>query len=303
MMLKATKTRQEVQEEIKNLLPADAILIGHSLNFDLHALKMIHPYCVDTSIIFNNTGEHTRKTKLKVFSELHLQETIQDSDMGHSSIEDSLASLKLTQLKLSNDIYFGDVVLQNKKDFNQRKYHSNIASTESTSTTTADESEKPKEDQVQTTIFNQIAKRSKTSSIVTTVKNNVDYEKYFKNANNVATENGNTDIPIGKIKHSQMKDAKTAIKTTCELAMEHDFNLVHLQFDELTDENADKLIKRADKFIAKLWKCVALNGLFVVVLGGNTEQARGVTMVQIKNENNCKRGGDDELDQAEDVDS
>jgi RNA exonuclease 1 len=280
MMLKATKTRQEVQEEIRSLLPADAILVGHSLNFDLHALKMIHPYCVDTSIIFNNTGEHTRKTKLKVFSALHLQETIQDSDMGHSSIEDSLASLKLTQLKLANDIYFGDVVLQNKKNFHQRQLHTNIADP-----TTSDGV-----DRVQTTIFNQMSKRSKKSSIVTAAKNNVDYEQYFKAAHEAATENGNADIPIGQINHSQMKDAKTVIKTASELALEHDFNMAHVEFEELNEENAERLIKRADKFIGRLWKSVALNGLFVVVLAGGKGEPRGITMVQIKTEKNCLVG-------------
>jgi RNA exonuclease 1 len=40
-MLKHVKTRlEEVQQKIRNLLPEDAILVGHSLNFDLDALQV-----------------------------------------------------------------------------------------------------------------------------------------------------------------------------------------------------------------------------------------------------------------------
>lgn len=57
MMNSVTKTLNVVQKEIRELLPPDAILIGQSLNVDLHAMKMFHPYCIDTSVIFNITGE------------------------------------------------------------------------------------------------------------------------------------------------------------------------------------------------------------------------------------------------------
>jgi len=40
-MLKHVHTRlEEVQQQIQQLLPSDAILIGHSLNFDLDALQV-----------------------------------------------------------------------------------------------------------------------------------------------------------------------------------------------------------------------------------------------------------------------
>lgn len=52
-----TTTLLDVQEMLRKLLPADAILVGQSLNFDLHTLKMMHPYIIDTSVIFNITGD------------------------------------------------------------------------------------------------------------------------------------------------------------------------------------------------------------------------------------------------------
>ena len=47
----------EVQNALREILPADCILVGQSLNSDLIALKMMHPYVIDTSVIFNITGE------------------------------------------------------------------------------------------------------------------------------------------------------------------------------------------------------------------------------------------------------
>jgi len=40
-MLKHVHTRlEDVQQQIQKLLPSDAILVGHSLNFDLDALQV-----------------------------------------------------------------------------------------------------------------------------------------------------------------------------------------------------------------------------------------------------------------------
>lgn len=58
-----TTTLQEVQEAIIALLPPDAILVGQSLNCDLTAMKMMHPYVIDTSVCFNITGDRRRKSR------------------------------------------------------------------------------------------------------------------------------------------------------------------------------------------------------------------------------------------------
>jgi len=57
MLNDVTVMLHDVQQTLKMLLPADAILIGQSLNSDLHTLKMMHPYIIDTSVIFNLTGD------------------------------------------------------------------------------------------------------------------------------------------------------------------------------------------------------------------------------------------------------
>jgi RNA exonuclease 1 len=52
-----TTKLKDVQADLRALLPADCILVGQSLNFDLKAMKMMHPYVIDTACIYNITGD------------------------------------------------------------------------------------------------------------------------------------------------------------------------------------------------------------------------------------------------------
>ena len=67
-----TVTIKDVQKKIQEILPSDAILVGHSLNFDLHAMKMIHPYVIDTSCIYSLSGSRIHKARLKQLSAIFL---------------------------------------------------------------------------------------------------------------------------------------------------------------------------------------------------------------------------------------
>ena len=40
MLLNVKTTLDQVQREVLRVIPPNAILVGHSLNFDLHALKV-----------------------------------------------------------------------------------------------------------------------------------------------------------------------------------------------------------------------------------------------------------------------
>ena len=51
MMRGVTKRLEDVQLDLRELLPEDAILVGHSLSNDLHAMKMFHPYIIDTRLV------------------------------------------------------------------------------------------------------------------------------------------------------------------------------------------------------------------------------------------------------------
>lgn len=265
IMDEATKTLKEVQEDLQKILTPDAILVGQSLQFDLHGLKMMHPYIIDTSVIFNISGERIRKSKLQTLAKEFLGEEIQKAYTGHNSIEDSCASLKLAKLKLTNDIYFGDAFLQRKREVMQ---HKQPVTHQDTTEKSADEP------QVTTTIFSHMVKKKKKSLIVTTLNTNVNYEEYFKKSA--------SDCPVQCL---QLSNPKKAVNKACELLMDYEFILTHVKMAESEDVSVESKIQKVDKWISKMWKSVALNGLFVVILAGTSSS--GAALIQIKNRNNC----------------
>ncbi|NXQ24490.1 REXO5 exonuclease, partial [Alaudala cheleensis] len=96
-MLLPVKTRlSDIQTRLKNLLPHDAVLVGHSLNSDLQALEMIHPSVIDTSLLFART--EGRRFKLKFLAKAVLGKEIQcEQRLGHDPTEDARAALELAQ--------------------------------------------------------------------------------------------------------------------------------------------------------------------------------------------------------------
>lgn len=98
-----TKRLFDVQLDLLKMFDKDSILIGHSLDSDLKALKIVHYNVVDTSIIYPHKYGPPYKWGLKFLSEQHLQRIIQ-SEEGHDSKEDALASLDLVWKKLKEDV-------------------------------------------------------------------------------------------------------------------------------------------------------------------------------------------------------
>lgn len=98
-----SKRLPDVQLDLLKIFDKDSILIGHSLESDLKALKMVHCNVVDTSIIYPHKYGPPYKWGLKFLCEQHLQRIIQ-SEEGHDSMEDALASLDLVWKKLKEDV-------------------------------------------------------------------------------------------------------------------------------------------------------------------------------------------------------
>uniref|UniRef100_A0ABM5EZR7 RNA exonuclease 5 isoform X1 n=1 Tax=Pogona vitticeps TaxID=103695 RepID=A0ABM5EZR7_9SAUR len=96
LLLPVTITLADIQARLRDLLPADAVLVGHSLNFDLRALEMVHPHVIDTSLLFARKGG--RRFKLKFLAEAVLGKEIQHDDgAGHNPTEDARSALELAQ--------------------------------------------------------------------------------------------------------------------------------------------------------------------------------------------------------------
>lgn len=264
MMMNVTKHLQQVQNDVQNLLPADAILVGQSLNADLHAMQMMHPYVIDTSVIFNLTGERRRKTKLQVLAKKFLGEIIQVNLDGHDSVEDSLASIKLTKLKLENGLDFGDAVLQGKtqrQEINKEKL------------------------KITNNLFACVSvKTEKTSAIVTAqeLSDDVkqDIECYKINCNDTES----TNIKTNSIRLYKTDGNKAAIHKVKEVMMDNALTIANVNIapQQLELSRIEKSISNIDKWIGKLYNSLAHHGLFVVIFGGSPGSTSGVAMLKIK---------------------
>uniref|UniRef100_A0A8C0FDZ2 Exonuclease domain-containing protein n=1 Tax=Bubo bubo TaxID=30461 RepID=A0A8C0FDZ2_BUBBB len=102
--LKNTTTSfQSVQAILLNLFSADTILIGHSLENDLFALKLIHDRVVDTSVVFPYRLGLPHKIELRCLMADYLRRIHQDDGDGHNSRQDAIACMELILWKVKED--------------------------------------------------------------------------------------------------------------------------------------------------------------------------------------------------------
>ncbi|XP_051993580.1 RNA exonuclease 5-like isoform X2 [Xyrauchen texanus] len=100
MLAPVTTRLKDIQSRLLELLPRDAVLVGHSLDNDLQALNLIHPHVIDTSLLYRK--ENGQRFKLKLLAEVILKREIQSEERtGHDPCEDALAALQLAQYFIS----------------------------------------------------------------------------------------------------------------------------------------------------------------------------------------------------------
>ncbi|CAO2613147.1 RNA exonuclease 1 homolog [Lemmus lemmus] len=94
---------RDVQAVLLSLFSNETILIGHSLQSDLLALKFIHSTVVDTSVLFPHHRGLPFKRSLRGLAAQYLNRKIQTHSSGHSSIEDAIACMQLVTWKVQED--------------------------------------------------------------------------------------------------------------------------------------------------------------------------------------------------------
>lgn len=103
-----TTTLQDVQQDILKIVSTEDILIGHSLQSDFDVLQMRHPKVVDTAAIFDHKAGPPFRPALRYLASTFLNDDIQnDNGLGHDSIEDATACMKLVKAKIANGMGFG----------------------------------------------------------------------------------------------------------------------------------------------------------------------------------------------------
>ncbi|XP_028260170.1 RNA exonuclease 1 homolog [Parambassis ranga] len=98
-----TISLRDVQAVLLSMFSAESILIGHSLESDLLALKLIHSSVVDTAIVFPHRLGLPYKRALKNLMADHLKRIIQDNVEGHDSSEDACACMELMFWRIKED--------------------------------------------------------------------------------------------------------------------------------------------------------------------------------------------------------
>ncbi|KAI0448522.1 hypothetical protein F5B21DRAFT_497282 [Xylaria acuta] len=99
MLAPITITLNDIQTKLLQILSPHSILIGHSLESDLKALRLTHPFIVDTALLFPHHRGPPLKNSLKFLAQRFLKREIQNRTGGHDSIEDSKACLDLVKIK------------------------------------------------------------------------------------------------------------------------------------------------------------------------------------------------------------
>ena len=112
-----TQTLADIQQKLLSILTPRTILIGHSLNSDLNALKITHPFIVDTTIIFPHPRGPPLKCSLKWLTQKYLGKEIQKGQNGHDSIEDAVAVLDLVKQKCEKGERWGTSEASNESIF------------------------------------------------------------------------------------------------------------------------------------------------------------------------------------------
>uniref|UniRef100_H0XTK9 Exonuclease domain-containing protein n=1 Tax=Otolemur garnettii TaxID=30611 RepID=H0XTK9_OTOGA len=108
--LKNTTTSiRDVQAILLSLFSADTIIIGHSFEYSLYALKLIHSSLVDTSVMFPHRLGLPYKRSLRSLAADYLQRIIPDDEYlycfgGHKSTENAKACMELVLWKVKEDL-------------------------------------------------------------------------------------------------------------------------------------------------------------------------------------------------------
>jgi RNA exonuclease 1 len=102
----ATHTLSSIQKALFDpetpIITPHTILLGHSLECDLAAIKVRHPLCIDTALLYRNPKGSNYKPSLKWLAQRWLGSAIQTASSGHDSEEDAMTCVHLLKLKMAH---------------------------------------------------------------------------------------------------------------------------------------------------------------------------------------------------------
>ncbi|XP_018571383.1 RNA exonuclease 1 homolog [Anoplophora glabripennis] len=102
-MDKTSTSILQIQANILHLCNSRTILVGHSLESDMKALKIVHETVIDTSVLFPHKMGLPHKRALKALASEYLRKIIQNDISGHDSAEDAITCMELIKWKLKDE--------------------------------------------------------------------------------------------------------------------------------------------------------------------------------------------------------
>ncbi|KAL4980941.1 hypothetical protein BDW66DRAFT_1358 [Aspergillus desertorum] len=124
MLDPVTTTLADIQRKLLTIITPRSILVGHSLNSDLNALKLTHPFIVDTVFLYPHPRGPPLRASLKWLTQKYLGKEIQKGTTGHDSIEDARAVLELVKQKCEKGEQWGTNDASNESIFKRLSRHS-----------------------------------------------------------------------------------------------------------------------------------------------------------------------------------
>ncbi|KAG5947291.1 hypothetical protein E4U53_006436 [Claviceps sorghi] len=102
--LQKVSSPQAARDLLFSLLAPSTPLIGHGLENDLNAVRVVHPTLIDTVLLYPHKAGLPYRNSLKMLMEVHLNRKIQveagPKVSGHDSAEDARAAGELVRLKI-----------------------------------------------------------------------------------------------------------------------------------------------------------------------------------------------------------
>lgn len=278
LLRKVRTTEDDVRRELMKILTPDCIIVGQTVNSDLIALKLIHPYIIDTAVIYNLTGFRKWKSKLSLLTETFLKRPIQQSIYGHNPIEDSIAAMELVLLKLQEGRTFGDAILCQGTDWKNPPQDIILRAV----TRELEGGEKKITDEDDATfdsssclhmkLFTFIQSQNKEATLVASPAFTEEYKPQLTDLKPCLIKKKSDDSLAKAVAIHTTDNLKDSIKTGLNHILDHGFTLIHTsaECDKKNEGKHHKKMKKVDKYIGDLFKNISVQGMMVVVFGGST---------------------------------
>merc|ERR1711874_367701 len=208
---------------------------------------------------YNITGDRRRKSKLSQLAHLFLNKEIQtEGKRGHNPIEDAQAAMNLVLLKLEKGYEFGDVILGGEVP-NMTEEGGNVVGG------------MDKRHDLVTSLFKTAKQQEKTVAIVADKITMEEYDRF--------------PALVAEAKYVKAGESiEEVMDMGCDAAVNHNMTICHVDMaKEVEGKTSEDVMKKVKKMAKKMFGFTSLNGLFMLILGGDSKQNGVVGIALNKN--------------------